>query len=189
VKRLSTDESAPVRKVALEALAGVKPSAAIPIAVVGMGDPVGYVRSRAIRTLARLGTHARRSPVRHEIARHIVSMLADDEWEVRLAAKESLTSMGPEIWREVAAGLDSEDRFARNSAAEVLQNLGLLDRLIDDVGRGVEPSAEVVGVLDRAFREGGPGLVDAALARSNPEQFASIEQLMNRLQFVGVKVA
>jgi hypothetical protein len=106
-----------------------------------------------------------------------------------LAAKESLVSLGPTVWREVAAQLDSPDRFARNTSAEVLQNVNLLDHTIDDIGRGITPAAELVAVLERAFREGGPGIVDAAAARSNPELFPSIEDLLTRLRFAGIRVA
>jgi len=178
-----------VRKGALETLTAVAGAAAGPVALRCLGDPVAYVRSRAVRTLAVVGAADPQLDVRRDYARHMVPLLGDSAWDVRLAAKESLVALGPAIWPEVSAQLDSPDRFARNGAAEVLQNIGLLDQLIDDVGRGVEPSADVVSVLERSFREGGAGMIDAAAARANRELFPSIENLLSRLTFVGVRVS
>ena len=42
---------------------------------------------------------------------------------MRTAAKDALVKLGPTTWHEVAAQLSSPDAFARNGAAEVLQNL------------------------------------------------------------------
>ena len=47
------------------------------------------------------------------------------------------------------------DGFARNGAAEVLQNLGVLDWTLRGIASGVRPSDEAVDVLRRALKEGG----------------------------------
>lgn len=187
IAALARDEHAPVRKAVLETLAVFDGSVAEPVALAHLADPVSFVRSRAARALARIGEHDPRPYQRIDFAKKIAPMLGDADWDVRLAAKESLEVLGPAVWREVAAQLDSSDKFARNGAAEVLQNLGLLDQVIDDIGRGAKPRAEMVGVLERAFHEGGPGLVGAAVARSNHQLFPSVDTLLTRLSVVGAK--
>lgn len=189
VSALAEDVDAPVRKAVVQTLADIHGSQAGPIALRRLSDPVSFVRSTAIRALGTVGRADTVQSERNAAARHIASCLGDTEWEVRLAAKESLVAFGPSIWREVSPALDATDRFARNGAAEVLQNLGLLDQLIDDVGRGLEPSAEVVSVIERSFREGGIGLIDAVAERSNRALFPSVGSLLSQLTFVGVRVS
>jgi HEAT repeat protein len=189
IAALADDPTAPVRKVALQTLAAIHGAQAGPVALRRLTDPVSFVRSAAIRALGEVGLAATAPNVRDATARHIARLLGDSEWEVRLAAKETLVAFGPSIWREVSGELDATDRFARNGAAEVLQNLGLLDQLIDEVGRGVEPSAEVVSVIERTLREGGIGMVDAVARRSDRTLFPSLGSFLEQLTFVGVRVS
>lgn len=189
IATLADDPDAPVRKAVLQTLATMRAAQAGPIALRHLDDPIGFVRSAAIRALGAVGRAATAPSERHDTARHIATRLGDAEWEVRLSAKESLVAYGPDIWRAVSPELDATDRFARNGAAEVLQNLGLLDQLIEDVGRGAEPSAEVVSVIERTFREGGTGMIDAVAERSNPTLFPSVGSLLEQLTLVGVRVA
>lgn len=166
VAPLADDPDAAVRKAALATLGARSAPEAVPVARRRLTDPVPYVRSTAVRVLGLLGAVERDVLSRREVATWIAPLLADAAWEVRLAAKESLVRLGQEIWREVARQLDSPDAFARNGAAEVLQNLGTLDWALSFLGVGVVPNAELADVLARAFREGGPAMVDAAEARS-----------------------
>lgn len=188
IAALADDPDPPVRKAVLQTLAAIQASHAGPIALRGLSDPVAFVRSTAIRALGAVGRRAAVPSVQLESARHIAALLGDTEWEVRLAAKEALVAFGPSIWRAVSRELDATDRFARNGAAEVLQNIGLLDQVIDDVGRGVEPSAEMVSVIERTFREGGIGMIDAVAERSNQTLFPSVGSLLEQLTAVGVRV-
>ncbi|MEO8622928.1 MAG: HEAT repeat domain-containing protein [bacterium] len=184
VEVLTNDAHATVRKAAVLTLGVMDWERALPVALRLLTDPTPFVRTAAIRVFSRHGALDEDTDSRRVLAAHITSSLADIAWEVRLAAKEVLVALGPGVWREVAEQLDSSDTFARNSAAEVLQNLGLIDRTMEDIGRGVQPSADILDVLGRAFREGGPAMVDAAIARSKPDLHADIESLMTRLQFV-----
>ncbi|MEP6999742.1 MAG: HEAT repeat domain-containing protein [bacterium] len=184
VAALTNDAHPTVRKAAVLTLGAMDGKRAIPVALRLLNDHTPFVRTAAIRALSQRGALDENTESRRTLAAHITSSLADTAWEVRLAAKEALVAFGPGVWREVAEMLDSSDTFARNSAAEVLQNLGLIDRTIEEFGRGARPSAELLDVLGRAFREGGPAMVDAAIARSNPDLHPVVESLMTRLQFV-----
>jgi HEAT repeat protein len=184
---LLVDDGDPqVRKAALATLGGMKSTATLPFVLRGVRDPVPYVRSTALRSLARYGMLDNETSRRRTFAAAIAPLLADAVWEVRLAAKESLVDLGPMTWREAAAQLESVDAFARNGAAEVLQNLGLLDRTIGVIESGTKPDADVLDMLARALHEGGQAMVDAADARSSPRGSPGIEALLTSLPVVGV---
>ncbi len=179
---LVDDTDSQVRKAALATLGAMRSAAVIPTVQRGVGDPVPYVRSTALRSLARYGMRESDTSRRQTFAASIAPSLADAVWEVRLAAKESLVDLGPMTWREAAAQLQSADAFARNGAAEVLQNLGLLDRAIAVIESGSKPDADLLDMLARALHAGGQAMVDAADARSGPRVSGA---LLTHLRIVG----
>ena len=187
VAALAGDSHPPVRKAVLQTLGDADPDITIPVALRLLGDGVGWVRGTSIRTLAGGAIRVGNVATLRACAQRISPFLADAEWDVRLAAKESLVVLGPDVWREVASSLDSPDLFARNGSAEVLQNIGLIDVLVDEVGRGATGNDELLNVLERAFREGGAGMIDAAVTRSDPGLAPLIDTMLIRLGFVGVR--
>ncbi len=183
---LVDDTSAQVRKAALATLGALASANVIPAVRRAVGDPVDYVRSTAIRSLARHGMRESSNRGRRTVAEWIAPSLADPAWEVRLAAKESLVDLGPAAWREVETQLQSSDAFARNGAAEVLQNLGLLDLAVVELAESAEPNAELLERLARALHEGGPAMLNAADARSSQQVSPGVETLLANLRIVGV---
>jgi HEAT repeat protein len=182
---LRDDAEEGVRKAVYETLGMLRGPDVIALAQRGLDDPVGFVRATAIRSLARLVTPWTEVARCHEIAAGIAVFMADREWEVRLAAKESLVRLGPGAWREVSALLQSPDAFARNGAAEVLQNLGVLDWSLRGMETGLAPSAELQDMLVRAFLEGGRPMIDAAIARSDPDAVPGAALQATSVRFVG----
>jgi len=187
VAELADDRDPQVRKAALATLGAMTNPVAVPTAQRRLGDPVSYVRSTAIRVLTRHGSVDADEARRQTIASWIAPGLADGTWDVRTAAKESLVQLGPATWRNVAAQLRSPDEFARNSAAEVLQNLGLVDSTIKGFGSGVEPATDAVDAVTRALHAGGPPMARAAAMRSTPESLPVIEGLVASPQLAGVE--
>jgi hypothetical protein len=76
---------------------------------------------------------------------------------VRSAAKDALRALGVDVAPMLVPVLESVDRFARNGAAEVLQDLGVVDHLLL-----TEPDS---ALLARIFAAGEAGLLDAARIR------------------------
>jgi HEAT repeat protein len=148
-------------------------------------DPVPYVRSAAINALAQTGERTPDRARRQAIAAGIASSLADRDWSVRTTAKEALAQLGPATWRAVAAQLSSTDAFARNGAAEVLQNLGVLDWTLRGIASGVRPTDEALDVLKRALREGGVTMADAAVLRTKSEPIPDVHELLRSLDLQG----
>jgi hypothetical protein len=83
---------------------------------------------------------------------------------VRTAAKDSLRTLGTEAVPSLLSMLTHSDPFARNGAAEVLQDIGFVDFLVLD-----DPSSPL---LQRIYAAGGEKLREAAetRAQSIPEQ-------------------
>ena len=116
-----------------------------------------YVRAHAARALGDAG-----GP---DVAEEVAPLLADREWWVRLAAKESLQAMGEEVWAVLVPFLDHADPFARNGAAEVLQNIGILDSLIVLEAATARPSATKIEMLRKIASAGGTRMTEALLER------------------------
>jgi len=171
---LVRDPDPGVRKAAVETLGLVGGPEAAPSARALLGDPVWYVRAHAARALGDLR--------RRDLAAAVTPLLADREWWVRLAAKETLEAMGPAVWPDVVPYLSHADRFARNGAAEVLQNLGLLDTWIVEAARGLAPP-ERLQVLRQAAGAGEAGLLGALRERVEPGFRQAVDQLVAELGF------
>jgi len=182
---LVDDADAPVRKAALLTLGAMQSPDAGRLASWRLTDPVPYVRSAAIQALALSGERTPDRARRQAIATSIAPSLADRDWSVRAATKDALARLGPGTWRAVAAQLSSSDAFARNGAAEVLQNLGVLDWTLRGIASGVRPSDEAVDVLKRALREGGVAMADAAMLRSKAEPIPAVHELLQSLELEG----
>ncbi len=185
VSALIDDEHAPVRKAVVDTLAESSEDIAVTAARSKLDDPINYVRSTAVRSLGRHGLRTPDVTFRSSIAGWIAPALSDGDWIVRLAAKESLVELGAAAWRVVSEQLESPDEFARNGAAEVLQNLGVIDWTMGVLGSGGNLNPELFDVLARSLREGGQEMVTAAVERSDSEPMSAIDNVLARLKFVG----
>jgi HEAT repeat protein len=176
------DSDPTVRKVAAETLGATGSAGYLSVISRRLEDEVPFVRSAAIRAIARITVTVGDPELRRSSARLITPALADRNYDVRLAAKESLINLGSTVWREVAMELRSPDAFARNSAAEVLQDLRLLDRVMEDFESGVITDPELTEIASLAFREGGDAMVRAAIGRLKSETRLDIEQVLAQLR-------
>ena len=146
---LTRDEDANVRAAAAEALGSRRGDVAAEATVALLVDPVWFVRVHAVRAAGQTAG-PRAAPA-------IAELLADEKWWVRTATKDALRGMGHEAIPALAAVLSSPDGFARNGAAEILQDIGLVDQLaLEDPGSPL---------LAQIYAAGGPGLREAAESR------------------------
>lgn len=144
------DPDANVRAAAVEALGERGERSALPAVRARLGDPAWFVRVHASRAVGKLGGS--------EEAAAIAPALRDARWWVRAAAKDALRDLGPAVAGALLPYLEDEDAFARNGAAEVLQDIGLVDAL----GAGAPQRA----LLERILSAGGEGLREAARRRA-----------------------
>jgi len=154
--RLTRDEEPLVRRAAVEALSAAGGDGARAAALALLADDVWFVRAHAARALGALQSV--------EDAPRVARLLADREWSVRDAARAGLEAMGPDVARSLIPLLDGPDRFARNGAAEVLQNVGTFERLLTEEATG--PGDPVrTDRLGRLARAGGYWMSEAVLDR------------------------
>jgi HEAT repeat protein len=157
--RLSSDPTPTVRKAAIQSLAALGSQAGVKVASAALTDPVPYVRAHAARALGAFGAC--------EQAGQVTGLLADRDWWVRQAAKDALVRMGQGAEDEVIACLSHPDRFARNSAAEILQNTGVFERLLAQAAAGKLPQGD--NILKLLREAGGPRLTQAVVERLQGE--------------------
>jgi HEAT repeat protein len=176
---LATDADSRVRKAAVLALGRVGDRLAAATARRLLHDPVPYVRAHAARAIADLD--------RVELAEEVAMLLGDADWWVRQAAKQSLETLGSEVWPVLVRALDHHDRFVRNGAAEVTQNLGILDTLIVMEAASDRPSPKKIDLLRRIAMAGGARLTDSLLERTGPALGPRMRHLLSTIgmQHVG----
>ena len=155
---LTWDSDPNVRAAAVETL-GSRTGAAVAAAVRAcLDDSEWFVRVHAARAAGHvLGADA---------APTIILLLADERWWVRTAAKDALRGLGTEAVPALLSVLTHSDPFARNGAAEVLQDVGFVDFLALD-----NPSSPL---LERIYAAGGEKLRQAAEARTEGVEPAGI---------------
>lgn len=110
------DKDAEVRSAATRALGSLTDRATAPMVLPLLQDPVWYVRARAAEALGRIGGEAAVEP--------LAEALRDRSWWVRKNALDALVRLGPSSRSALTRTLASDDRFARDSAAEALSALG-----------------------------------------------------------------
>jgi len=158
---LADDPDPRVRKAAVQSLGKIGDRLAGSVAVRMLRDEAPFVRAHAARALGEL-EYADAAPA-------VAELLADADWWVRTAAKESLEMMGSDVWPVLMRCLDHRDGFVRNGAAEVFQNLGILDSLIVMEAATDDPSRAKVDLLRRIAAAGGMRLTDSLIERAGPE--------------------
>jgi HEAT repeat protein len=158
---LTNDPDSEVRAAAVRTLARVGGPLAERAAVAALSDDEPFVRVHAARALGTLGAT--------RTAALVATLLADRDWWVRSAAKQTLESFGRAAEEVLFMYLEHADEFARNGAAEVLQNIGVVDTLVD--GAVLEPDAgPKTELLGKVVRAGGDGLAAAAAERLEPRR-------------------
>ena len=170
---LTSDPAPLVRRAAVASLTRLSVAEGVKAATVLLADPVWYVRAHAARAVG-----AAEDPA---YASLIAPLLADREWWVRTAAKEALQRMGSEVWSSLVPFLDHADAFARNGAAEVLQNVGILDSLIVLEAATVRPSAAKIEMLRKIAAAGGTHMAEALLDRVDAGNRARVRELLSTL--------
>jgi HEAT repeat protein len=158
------DADASVRAGVVEAIAGSDEPEALAVARRLTFDSAYFVRAHAARTLGSFD--------RDDIVPDVARLLGDTSWWVRAAAKETLQARPRAAAGPMIDLLEHPDLFARNGAAEVLQNIGMLDRLI--AAAPADRSAR--RLLARVLLAGGPRLAAMAAERSGL-QMGALEEL------------
>jgi len=170
---LTGDPAPLVRRAAVASLTRINVAEGVNAAKAMLEDPVWYVRARAVRAIG--------DAEDPELASVVAPLLADREWWVRTAAKDALQRMGSEVWVSLVPYLDHRDAFARNGAAEVLQNVGILDSLVVLEAATIRPSPAKIELLRKITAAGGTRMAGALLDRVDASSRARVRDLLATL--------
>jgi HEAT repeat protein len=170
---LTRDPDPRVRKAAVQTLGRTGTELAGDCALALLTDSASFVRAHAVRALGELG--------RTDQADRVSSLLGDGDWWVRLAARESLEMMGPEVWPVLVRCLEHRDKFVRNGAAEVVQNLGVLDSLIMLEAATDNPAGSKVVMLQRIAAAGGVRFTESLVERAGPVVGPRVRRLLDTM--------
>jgi len=119
--RLDAPE-ADVRARACHALGAVGDPRTAPVLVGALADPAWPVRAMAAKALGRLG--------RDEAVAPLADALRDPEWWVRSNAARALRALGSRGAEALEKTLDSDDRFAREQAVLMMEEMGRIDERV-----------------------------------------------------------
>jgi len=147
---LTWDPDPNVRAAAIETLGSRSGHAVAAATLALLDDPLWFVRVHAARSVGNV--------VGAAAAPTIAPLLSDRQWWVRAAAKDALRDMGADAVSALLSVLAHPDPFARNGAAEVLQDIGFVDALALE-----SPGSPL---LERIYAAGGERLREAAELRT-----------------------
>jgi hypothetical protein len=133
------DDDANVRASVAEALGCVDARVARPLLRRLLTDDAFFVRSHAARAVAKAGDGV--------LAGKLLPLLADQNWWVRAAAKESLLQLGSEGLKVAQTALRHRDRFARDGALEIILGSGQLQELIAAADDGDKAARKAVAAI------------------------------------------
>jgi HEAT repeat protein len=129
-----------------------------------LADDEWFVRMHAARALGEKKV-SRAAPA-------IAELLHDRSWWVRDAGEKALVALGRAGICEALRLLEDSDPFARDSAAEVLQESGYLDRCVVAAAAGY---GEARAVLAKVRNSAGRGPVESAIARAGRSDDAVLQ--------------
>lgn len=111
------DSDADVRSAAARAIGRTGDRTMGPAVAPLLADPVWYVRAHAAEALGKIGDGSFAAP--------LAEALRDQSWWVRKNALDALVLLGEPAKPALFRALESEDRFARDSAVDALMSLGV----------------------------------------------------------------
>ena len=148
------DEEVDVRARAADSLGKLRHHSSRAALLKALEDPDWQVRSQAVKALGRIGDE--------EDAPRLVEALRDREWWVRNNAVAALREMGEAGEGPLVEALWDEDRFARETAAQALEESSMVERIVKDMREGGE-NLEGDRVIHRLAEIGSVGTIGQVL--------------------------
>jgi HEAT repeat protein len=149
------DEEVDVRARAADSLGKMRHRRSRPALLGALDDPAWEVRAQAVKALGRIGDE--------RDAGELIRALRDSEWWVRNNAAAALRDMGEAGEGPLAGALWDENRFARESAAQALEESSIVERLVEEM-RGGEADPEGERMIHRLAEIGSVGTIIQVLS-------------------------
>ncbi len=189
------DEDLNVRARAADSLGAMRHRLSRPALLRALDDPAWQVRAQAVKALGRIGEEMD--------APRLAEMLRDEAWWVRSNAGAALRDMGEAGEGPLLEALWDEDRFARETAAQALEEGSVVERRARDLregddermaGRIIHRLAEIgsVGTIIQVLSDLPDMEVKARLVRllsdiDNPELEEALAGIRKELEGSGMR--
>ncbi len=175
------DVEADVRARAAASLGRMRHRPARPGLLRALDDPAWEVRAQAVRALGAIGEE--------EDAACMAKSLRDSEWWVRNSAASALREMGEAGEGPLIRMLWDDDRFAREAAAQALEESSMVERLVKDLREG-ERGAQARRIIRRLAEIGSVGTIIQALSdMPDGEEKTMLAGLLSDLGHPGLDAA
>jgi len=149
------DEAVDVRARAADSLGRMRHRLARPALLQALEDPAWQVRAQAVKALGSIGEE--------KDVPQLVEKLRDTEWWVRNNAAAALREMGETGEGPLVEMLWDGDRFARETAAQALEESSVVERLVRDMREGGEEQ-ESGRIIHRMAEIGSVGTIVQVLS-------------------------
>ena len=126
LKRAIKDPSPDIRSRAAHAMGLIADPAFTDDLIQALKGPEWSVRAMAAKALGRIGAQ--------QAIPHLASLVSDREWWVRSNAGDALRGLGDPGRQALVAMLDAPDVYARHQAVAQLEEGGIIDEYIADLG-------------------------------------------------------
>jgi hypothetical protein len=157
LRQLALETDPLVRRAAVESIGSLGDATDIALLIYSMSDPVPFVRLHAARASVRLADP--------ETIDALVGLLIDRHWMVRAAARDALARIGAAALPAVKQALWYADRFAADSAAEILHRTGGAADAVHQLLENGGVARRQAPVLTRFLAVAGPHLRAAFLGQ------------------------
>jgi HEAT repeat protein len=149
------DEDMDVRARAADSLGRMRYRPARPALLRSLEDPAWQVRAQAAKALGKVGDTSDAS--------RLAGSLRDEEFWVRNNAAAALREMGEAGETPLIEMLWDEDRFARETAAQALEEGSIVERLVKDMREGAD-DPEAGRIIRRLAEIGSTGTIIQVLS-------------------------
>jgi HEAT repeat protein len=174
-----TDEEVDVRARAADSLGKMRNHPSRAYLIEALEDQDWRVRSQVVKALGMIGDEAD--------APRLVQALRDPEWWVRNNAAFALKEMGEAGEGPLVKALWDEDRFARETAAQALEESSLVERIVEDM-RGTKHNPEGERIIHRLAEIGCVGTISQVLTDlSDQDVKARLASLLSDIRDPGLQ--
>jgi HEAT repeat protein len=160
LKEALMDEEVDVRARAADSLGKMRQPASRDALLKALKDPDWQVRSQVVKALGKIGDE--------DDTPRLVAALRDPEWWVRNNAAFALREMGEVGEVPLMEALWDEDRFARETAAQALEESSMVERIVEDM-RGQKDDPKGERIIHRLAEIGCTGTISQVLV-DQPDQ-------------------
>jgi len=176
---MSKDPDANVRAGATEALGRLGDKQAVALVKERLLDKDWPVRLHAAKAVSELRAEI--------LIPDLIDLLRDDQWWVRENSAQALERFGQAARPYLIDLLGTNDRFARNKAAEILGRLGVIKEWIGELSASPIKAKAARGYLIAVGRAEAINIIEEASIKAQPDLAVKLIDILGEIGYPGAK--